>query len=288
MSERLTVLGAQMRPVPFDPAATLDKFEDEVFRFSGLIPAADLLLFPELYLAADDPFAGGGSKDYAEEVATQIPGPLTDRIAKIAARIGRWIVAGSVLERSSNRLYNTAIVFDPQGALVYRYRKLFPWTPFERIHPGEALGVFDVPGVGRLGVMICYDGWFPEIARGLALAGAELILHPALTTTADREEELVLARANAIANQNYVMNINAAPSVGGGRSIGVDPEGRVLFELGQNEEFVVQEFDLDRVRSVRGNGTRGLNRVLEHVERAPRAVFEPYRRFLQDPDHRLS
>jgi hypothetical protein len=56
----------------------------------------------------------------------------------------------------------------------------------------------------------------------------------------------------------------------------------VLFELGQNEEFVVQELDLDRVARVRKNGTRGLNRLLEHLQRAPAAVFEPYRRFLPD------
>jgi len=84
--------------------------------------------------------------------------------------------------------------------------------------------VFDIPGVGRLGLMICYDGWFPEVARGLALQGAEIIFQPTLTTTPDCEEEFVLARANAIANQCFVVNVNAATTIGGGRSIGVDPE----------------------------------------------------------------
>lgn len=284
MSRPFTILGAQMKPVAFDPAATLDKFEDEVRRFRATVPGADLLLFPEAYLAAEDPFTGGGHQGYADEVAEEIPGPLTDRVGGIAKSVKRWIAAGTIVERSGGRLHNTALVFDPDGTLVARYRKLFPWAPFEEESPGDALCAFDVPGVGRFGIMICYDGWFPEVARGLALAGAEVLLHPTLTTTADRGEELVMARANAIANQCYVLNVNAAPTIGGGRSIGVDPEGRVLFELGGNQEFVVQEVDLDRVTRVRTGGTRGLNRVLDHLRRAPPAVFEPYRLLLDAAD----
>jgi formamidase len=283
MTRVLTVLGLQVRPVPFDPQATLDKFEDEVQMARKAFGASDLLLFPELYLTGDDPFAREARPGFEHEAAEKIPGPLTERIAKIAARARRWICAGSIFERGArDEVHNTAIVFDADGRLVATYRKLFPWQPFETSTPGARQPpVFEVPGAGRVGVMICYDGWFPEVARGLALRGAEVILHPTLTTTPDRDQELVLARANAIANQCFVLNVNAVPSVGGGRSIGVDPEGRVLFELGQREEFVLEALDLDRVSHVRKRGTRGLNRVLEHVETAPKAVFEPYRRLLR-------
>jgi formamidase len=280
MSRLLTVVGAQVRPVPFDPGATLDKFEAEVGTIRRSFPDADLLLFPELYLTGEDPFTASAPEGFSEVVAEPVPGPLTERVGKVAARAGRWILAGSILERAGERLHNTALVFDPRGELVARYRKLFPWAPFDGESPGEARCVFEIPGVGRAGVMICYDGWFPEVARGLALDGAEVILHPTLTTTPDREEEVVLARANAIVNQCFVLNVNAAPSIGGGRSVGVDPEGRVLFELGQTEELVIQELDLDAVTRVRDRGTRNLNRVLRHLEAAPAAVFEPYRRFL--------
>jgi len=185
---------------------------------------------------------------------------------------------GSVVERAGRKRYNTALVFDPKGDLVARYRKVFPWMPYETLDRGtEPPPVFTVPRVGTFGLFICYDGWFPEMARSLALRGAEVLLHPTLTTTADREQELVLARANAITNQCYVLNVNSVPSVGGGRSIGVDPHGRVLFELGHEEGFAIETLDLGLVREARTNGTAGLNRVLLHVREAPPAAFDAYR-----------
>jgi formamidase len=239
-------------------------------------------VFPELYLTGEDPFAGE-PVGFQDRVATRIPGPLTERVGKVAARAARWIVAGSVLERADGRVFNTALAFSPTGDLVATYRKLFPWRPFEATEPGDRPPVvFEIPGRARVGLMICYDGWFPEVARGLAFGGAELIVHPTLTTTPDREQELVLARANAIANQLYVVNVNAATSVGGGRSIAVDPEGRTLFELGPGEELAIEIIDLDRVEAVRRRGTRGVTRAFQHALQAPRAVFEPYRRFLDD------
>jgi len=127
-------------------------------------------------------------------------------------------------------------------------------------------------------MLICYDGWFPEVPRSLALRGAQVLLHPTLTSTPDREEELVLARANAISNQCYVLNVNGALDVGGGRSIGVDPEGRVLFEAGSGEELISEVLDLDRVRTVRERGTRGMNRLLWQLEaRGPKAADPDYR-----------
>jgi formamidase len=130
--------------------------------------------------------------------------------------------------------------------------------------------------------MICYEGWFPEISRGLALQGAELIIQPSLTTTPDRAEELVLARSNAIVNQCFLVNVNGVATIGGGRSIAVDPEGRVLSSGGVGEEFLVDVIDLERVASVRDKGTRGLNRVWQHFLDAPPAILDGYRGLLGD------
>jgi formamidase len=279
VSRVLTVLSAQVTPVAWDPAATLDRFEEHVRVARRALPDVDLMIFPELYLTAIDGFTSGGTDDWERRVAEEVPGPLTERVGKIAARAKRWIVAGSICERRGEKIHNTAIAFSPDGELVAIYRKLFPWRPFEDADPGsEPAPVFEIPGKGVVGLMICYDGWFPEVARGLALQGAELIAQPTATTTPDREEEVILARANAIVNQVYVFNPNMVSTFGQGRSIGVDPEGRVLFEASAGEELLVEVVDLDRVAEVRRRGTRGITRPWQHFLEGPRDVLlEPYR-----------
>jgi formamidase len=270
MSRPLAVLGFQLRPVPYDPAGTLDRLEGYARLARHEFPEMDLYLFPELYLTGEDPFALDAPPDHVRAVAEEIPGPVTDRVGTIAAGVGRRIVAGSIFERAGDSIFNTAIVCGPDGELVRTYRKLYPWQPFETSTPGDAPApVFDIPGVGRAGVMICYDGWFPEVARGLALQGAEVILHPTLTSTPDRDEELVLARANAIVNQCYVVNVNMGGVVGGGRSTAVDPEGRVLYTAGTGEELLPEVLDLERSAEVRRRGTRGVSRPLRHFREGP-------------------
>ena len=138
--------------------------------------------------------------------------------------------------------------------------------------------MFEIPGKGTVGMMICYDGWFPEVARGLALQGAELIAQPTATTTPDREEEIVLARSNAIVNQVFLFNPNMVSTFGPGRSVGVDPEGRILFEAGAGEELLVEVVDMARVAEVRRRGTRGVTRPWQHFLEGPRdVVLRPYR-----------
>jgi len=275
MSRLLHVVGIQASPVAGDPEATLEKLDHTVRMLDASFPKARLYLFPELFLTGDHPFHRSTPKAH---VSHRIPGPLTERLGAIAARSKRWLQPGSIYERSGRSTFNTALLFAPNGDLVLRYRKLFPWMPYETSTPGtEPPGAASIPRIGTVGLMICYDGWFPEVSRGLALAGAEVIVAPTMTSTPDREEELVLARANAIVNQCYVLNVNAALTVGGGRSIGVDPEGRVLFEGGSGEELFPEVLDLDRVRTVRERGTRGMNRMMRQLtEDAPPAAFRHY------------
>jgi formamidase len=275
MTRLLHVVGAQISPVGGDPEATFEKFATEVRTIRGSFPKAQLYLFPELFLAGEQPFRSHvpitGNRH-------RVPGPLTERIGGVARRVRRWIQAGSIYEASGSKTYNTALLFAPDGSLVSTYRKLYPWMPFEESDPGrDAPPVVDLPRIGKAGMMICYDGWFPEVPRALALGGAEVILHPTLTSTPDRAEELILAQANAITNQCYVLNVNGALEVGGGRSIGVDPEGRTLFEAGSGEEYLSEVLDLDRVTSVRERGTRGMNRLLWQLhEHGPRVVRPTY------------
>ncbi len=135
-------------------------------------------------------------------------------------------VPGSLYERAGDKIYNTAPVIDPAGQVVARHRKIYPFTPYENgVASGDRATVFDVPGVGRFGVSICYDMWFPETSRALAWMGAEVILHPSLTNTIDRDVEISIARASAATNQCYFVDLNCAGNLGYGRSSVFGPGG---------------------------------------------------------------
>jgi formamidase len=95
--------------------------------------------------------------------------------------------------------------------------------------------------------------------------GAEIILQPTMTPTADRELELVMARANAIFNQCYFVSLNGVGPYGGGRSLIVDPDGRILQQAGDHETFLTEIIDLDHVTRTREYGTLGLAQTLKQV-----------------------
>jgi formamidase len=144
---------------------------------------------------------------------------------------------------------------------------VFPWQPHETAAPGDRFVTFDIPDVGRVGLSICYDGSFPETCRELARMGAEVVLQVSLTTTSDRPQELVMARANAIFNQLYVVSLNAGSPAGLGRSLIVDPEGLVRLEAGDGEELLTDVLDLDAVTRVREYGTAGVSRLWDQATR---------------------
>jgi predicted amidohydrolase len=196
--------------------------------------------------------------------AAELPSDVERRFCESARRNQVWLVPGSVFERAGSRVYNTASVINPAGEVVLRYRKQFPFCPYEQgVAPGETFAVFDVPGVGRVGVMICYDMWFPETARALAWLGAEVIVCPTMTNTIDRDVELAFARSNAAGNQLYFVNINAAGRFGVGQSIVVGPDGAVVHRAGHGREVIAVELDLGHVRRVRERGMHGLGQTLK-------------------------
>jgi formamidase len=273
----LTVAGLQTAPVPCDPDATLARFEEDVRALRDTFREVELVVAPELLLAG----AGHVLREpegYAAAVAVDVPGPLTDRLGRLAAETGLWLVPGSVYERAAGgAVRNTALVLSPAGELVCAYRKCFPWQPFEATEPGTELLTFDIPGKCRVGLAICYDGAFPEVARQLAWWGAELLVQPVLTGTADRESEVVVARATAIVNQMAVVNGNAAGPAGAGRSLLIDGEGVVRYEAGAGEEVLVDVVDLDAVARARARGSFGMNRLWEQWDRlAPRLELPMY------------
>jgi len=196
--------------------------------------------------------------------AEPIPGPTERAFQEMAAKHGIWLLDGSIFELSEGNVYNTASVIAPDGKVVARYRKMFPFYPYEEgVLPGDRFTVFDVPEVGRFGVSICYDMWFPETSRSLAALGAEVILHPSLTATIDRGVELAIATSTAATNQCFVIDINGVEDGGNGHSIIVGPTGRVMHRAGSSEELMPIEIDLDRVRRSREFGLLGLGQPLK-------------------------
>lgn len=139
-----------------------------------------------------------------------MPGPTERRLCDLARETGLWLIPGSMFEKletpNGTVVYDTTPVIDPQDYVVVRCRKLFPFLPYETgVDGGTEFCVFDVPEVGRFGVSICYDMWFPETTRSLVSLGAEVIIHPTMTDTIDRDVELSIARASAVTNKASVI-----------------------------------------------------------------------------------
>ncbi|WP_406280323.1 carbon-nitrogen hydrolase family protein [Embleya sp. NBC_00896] len=256
----LNIAAIQTAAVPLDVDATWTRFAAQVRSVRALFPQVRLLLAPELLLAAPAPMLDTPAS-WMTDTAEPIDGPTVRRVRALARETGLWLVPGSFFERADDgTIFNTAIAVSPEGEVVAKYRKVFTWQPYEDAEPGTCFEVFDIPGIGRIGLAICYDGSFPETVRQLAWLGAEVILQPVLTTTRDREMERICARANAFSNQVYVVNLNIADPAGVGESLIVDPEGMVRQQAGGGEEVLVDALDLDAVTRVRTYGTVGLNR----------------------------
>jgi predicted amidohydrolase len=215
--------------------------------------------------------------------AQPLPNQTEARFQALARKHRIWLLPGSMFERDGAAIYNTATVIDPDGAIVARYRKMFPFLPYEEgVEGGDQFCVFDVPEVGRFGVSICYDMWFPETTRTLAAMGAEVILHPTLTSSIDRDVELAMARASAAQNQCFFFDVNGMGDGGIGRSVIVGPHGDVLYTGESTEQMIPVEIDIGRVRRSREIGVRGLGQTLKSF-RDRKVHFSVYER--DAPNH---
>ena len=169
------------------------------------------------------------------EAAEPVPGPTTRRLGAAAREHKLYIVAG-IYEREGPAVYNTAVLLGPDGGLAGKYRKVcLPREEIEGgITPGEELPVFDT-AFGRVGIMICWDVFFPEPARVLARKGAEIIFLPIWGGN------LTLAQARAIENQVYLVS-----STYDMKTAVFDREGAIVAEATAADPVLVHELDLDR------------------------------------------
>jgi len=246
-----TIAGIQMRVSATHSNLEMMKIKLDICM--NLYPSVHMVLFSELC-------AYGPLTHYAKE----FPCEFESEMQKMAKKYGIWLLPGSIFEKEGDKIYNTATVINPDGEIVTRYRKMFPFYPFEvGITPGDSFCTFDVPEVGKFGVSICYDMWFPETIRTLAVMGAEVILHPTMTGTMDREIEHSIAQTNAAVNQCFFFDINGLETGGIGRSTVCGPDGRIMYQAGATEEIMPVEIDMERVKRSRELGVMRLGQPLK-------------------------
>lgn len=186
------------------------------------------------------------------------------RLSELAHSLGIWLIPGSIYEHTAEGTFNTAPVIDPEGTVVARYRKMYPFYPYENgVSEGQDICVFDVPEYGRFGLYICYDIWFPEVSRAMVTEGAEVLLHPTLTDSQDRDVECAMVRATAAQQQCYVIDVNGTGKQALGKSMLAGPDGEVIYSAGSHEEIMLVEVDFERVRRCRERGLMGLGQPLK-------------------------
>ncbi|MCI5777040.1 MAG: carbon-nitrogen hydrolase [Bacteroidales bacterium] len=212
------------------------------------------------------------------DLAETIPGPSTEYFSAIAARCGVVIVTSLFEKRAVGLYHNTAVVFDADGSIAGVYRKMhIPDDPgyYEKFYftPGD-IGFQPIDtSVGRLGVMVCWDQWYPEAARLMALAGAEILIYPTAIgwDPADTDDEQMrqlgawqtVQRGHAVANGLPVVTVNRVghePDPSGvtsgacfwGNSFVAGPQGEILYQAPANQEVnAIVDVDLERSESVR-------------------------------------
>ena len=266
MGQIIDMLAIQAAPHPL--GTPFEAFAQEARASLAANPGIALMVFPELHLF-HSPHADIAEANAALRAAAQpLGGPLDRALAALAAELGITLIPGTLCEAGpKGELFNTARVYGPLGQVLATYRKIFPWRPSEPYDPGDQWVVFDMPGKdgrkgARIGLTICYDAWFPEATRQVAWMGADFVVNLVKTTTPDRAQEVILARAAAITNQVALLSLNCAGPVGRGDSLLVGPEGEVLRTCpGPAPATLRTRVDLARVADVRAHGTARENRM---------------------------
>lgn len=266
---REVYLGLVQMSCSADPAANLAKairgIREAAQRGAQIVCLQELFRSPYFCQTEDHKFFS---------LAEAIPGPTTDALSDVAKELGVVIVASLFEKRAEGLYHNTAAVIDADGAFLGKYRKMhIPDDPqyLEKFYftPGDlGFRTWDTQ-YGRIGVLVCWDQWYPEGARLTALAGAEILFYPtaigwlvpekAEFGAAQADAWETIQRSHAIANGVFVCAVNRVGHEPGpnqgiefwGRSFVADPGGRILARAGEGEEVLVVPIDLDRVNEQR-------------------------------------
>jgi omega-amidase len=222
---------------------------------------ARLVVLPEIW---NSPY---GVKYFAQYAETIPNGETVQALSACARQSKIYLVGGSIPERDGDKLYNTSTIFDPEGTLLGKFRKIhlfdidipgkITFKESDALSPGQQLFTFDVDGKYRVGLAICYDLRFPQLASLYCQRQCHLLLYPGAfnMTTGPAHWELLL-RARALDNQMYIAGVSPAHDEQAdykawGHTTFVDPWGTVLQKCEANEEIIYGDIDLEHLTTIR-------------------------------------
>lgn len=242
---RLTISVAQLEIELFNKERNVDKIE-KMAELAKNEFAPDLVMFPE---CASTGYCFSSREEVAS-MAEPLTGPTVTRMREFAARREMFILFG-MIEKHDECLFNTACLCMPDGNIhPHRKTHLPAMCVDKHVNRGDEFSVVDT-GFGKFGITICYEMRFPEVARVLTLRGVRIIFDPVSLPRGGEAHPNFLTRARAAENRVYVVTCNRIGVERGFRFIGrsqvIDPSGRVLCEMGENEGLICSTIDLSGV-----------------------------------------
>jgi len=251
MRDALTAAIIQREIIPNDPAGNLFATLDLLNRCAQ--QEVDLIVLSELWctglLDPTDPAS--------LELAESMDGPTIEALQEFSASNSVNLVAGSLAIQEKDKLRNRSLVFNRSGEIVLQYDKihLFSQMGEDRVFsPGETPSAVEIDGVG-IGVMICYDLRFPDLARQLTRSGCEVIVVPAMWPEVRINQWEILLRGRAVENQVYMIGANGLANQGGmffpGHSFIVSSTGESLNSPEMRDSVIVRKLDIAKLRTQR-------------------------------------